>query len=109
MLFAEKPSWLNYKKMQSFEGRELSEGDKVELTCEAYGKPPPVITWYKDGLVYRGRLNSGQVINPGRYDYKIYFGGLNLEDKGNFTCNVSNVHGWIAHSFFIVVTGEYGA
>lgn len=99
----EKPVWLNYKKMQSYKYRKLSEGEKVQLTCEAHGDPIPVITWYKDGEVYLGRPNSGQVINPGKYDYKISFMGLNLDDKGNFTCNVSNVHGWIAYSFFIDV------
>ncbi|XP_015758535.1 PREDICTED: fibroblast growth factor receptor 4-like [Acropora digitifera] len=98
----EKPSWVNYKKMQSTH-RKFSEGEKVQLTCEANGDPIPVITWYKDGKVYRGRPNSGQVINPGKYDYKISFMGLNLDDKGNFTCNVSNVHGWIAYSFVIDV------
>lgn len=95
--------------MQSYKYRKLSEGEKVQLTCEANGDPIPVITWYKDGKVYLGRPNSGQVINPGKYDYKISFMGLNLDDKGNFTCNVSNVHGWIAYSFIIDVKREYGA
>ena len=108
LLFAEKPSWLNYKEMQSFKSREFKEGDKVRLTCEAEGKPTPVITWYKDGVVYTGRPDSGLVINPGKYDYTIQFAGLLLNDKGNFTCNVSNVHGWIAYSFIITVTCEYG-
>ena len=94
--------------MQSFKSRKFKEGDKIRLTCDAEGKPTPVITWYKDGVVYKGRPDSGQVINPGKYDYTIHFAGLHLDDKGNFTCNVSNVHGWIAYSFIITVKGEYG-
>ena len=81
------------------------EGDKFELTCEAKGVPTPVVTWYKNGDVYKGRSRSGHVITPGSYDYKILFKGVDIIDRGAYTCNVSNAYGWLNYTYTLYVKG----
>ena len=82
------------------------EGNAFELTCEAKGVPSPVVTWYKDGEVFRGRHRSGHVITPGSYDYKIIFTGVDISDRGTYMCNVSNAYGWLNHTYTLFVEGR---
>ena len=81
------------------------EGEKIQLTCEARGVPSPVVTWYKDGKVYTGKDRSGHHVTPGEYDYKIDFTGLDIGDRGTYTCNVSNAYGWLKYSYTFSVEG----
>ena len=85
------------------------EGEKFQLTCEARGQPSPVVTWYKDSEVYTGKLKSGIHITPGEYDYKIEYNEVDIDDKGTYTCNVSNAYGWLTYSYTVSVTGGSGS
>ncbi|XP_068690344.1 fibroblast growth factor receptor-like 1 isoform X2 [Montipora foliosa] len=98
----EKPRFIYLKSMESVK-TEHDEGDKFELTCEAEGTPFPVVTWYKDDVIYTGRQQSGYVIIPGGIDLKIYFNGVDIQDQGTYVCNVSNTYGWLTHSYKIDV------
>ena len=82
---------------------ELDEGDRFELTCEAEGTPFPVVTWYKNDVIYRGRQQSGHEITPGGIDFKIDFNRVDIHDQGTYVCNVSNSYGSVAHSYKIDV------
>ena len=82
---------------------QYAEGDRFELTCEAEGTPFPVVTWYKDGVIYTGRQQSGHAITPGGIDFKIHFDGVDIQDQGTYVCNVSNTYGWLNHSYKIDV------
>ena len=84
-----------------------TEGDKFEITCEAKGKPNPVVTWYKDGKVFTGSQRSTSPITPGEYDYKISFTGIDVRDAGIYMCNVSNAYGWLKYTYSISVEGKY--
>ena len=80
------------------------EGDKFSLTCVAKGVPAPVVTWYKDGKVFNGR--AGEPIATGQYDYVINFGGVDMDDEGNYTCIVSNMYGRLTYSYNFDVIGK---
>ena len=81
--------------------KEFRVGDKpVGLTCEAVGKPTPIVTWYKDGKIYE---RSGQ--RPGPYDYQLEFNELDVTDSGSYMCNVSNAFGFLTYTYNITVEG----
>ena len=81
--------------------KEFRVGDKsVGLTCEAVGKPTPIVTWYKDGKIYE---RSGQ--RPGPYDYQLEFNELDVTDSGSYMCNVSNAFGFLTCTYNITVKG----
>lgn len=93
----EKPRFLFHKRMESFK-TEHDEGDRFELTCEAEGTPIPVVTWYKNNMIYRGRQ-----ITPGGINFKIDFNRVDIHDQGTYVCNVSNSYGWLTYSYKIDV------
>ncbi|XP_068742470.1 fibroblast growth factor receptor 4-like [Montipora capricornis] len=97
----EKPRFIDLESMKSIEKHD--EGDKFELTCEAEGTPFPVVTWYKNDVIYTGSQQSGHVITPGGINFKIDFNGVDIHDKGTYVCNVSNTYGWLTHTYKIVV------
>ena len=92
----------------------------LELTCEAYGTPPPEVTWLKDGITLQHL--------PGRRIITAEDGGsfgelgtitlstvilleVQLSDAGEYTCraisgNVSPIPGTTAWTFVLNVTGE---
>ena len=93
---------------------------QLELSCEAYGIPPPDVVWLHNGI---GLQNL-----PGRRVIVVEDGGslgelgnltrstlslseVQLSDAGEYTCraisgNVSPIPGTTAWTFIIKVTGE---
>ena len=82
--------------------KELNAGDKLDLTCEAVGKPTPIVTWYKDGKIYE-RSQDGQT--PGPYEYQLVFIGLEIADSGSYMCKVSNAFGFLTYTYNLTVKG----
>ena len=83
--------------------KEFRVGDKpVALTCEAVGKPTPIVTWYKDGKIYE-RSHDGQRLGP--YDYVLEFNGVKIVDNGLYMCNVSNAFGFLTYTYKLTVKG----
>ena len=92
----------------------------LELTCEAYGIPPPDVVWLNDGIALQNI--------PGRRAITVEDGGslgelgnltqstlilseVQLSDAGEYTCratsgNVSPIPGTTAWTFMFIVTGE---
>ena len=93
---------------------------QLKLTCEAYGIPPPEVSWLKDGIALQN-LPGRRVITV--EDVEL-FGGLDnlkwstlslsevqLSDAGEYTCrsisgNVSPILGTTAWTFMFEITGE---
>ena len=93
---------------------------QLELTCEAYGDPPPDVVWLNNGIALQNI--------PGRRTITVENGGsfgeqstiirstlslseVQLSDAGEYTCraisgNVSPILGTTAWTFMFVVTGE---
>ena len=83
-----------------------SEGEKIQLTCEAEGVPRPVVTWYKDGREYHGSKVAPPVISPGPYNYKIQIISADHNHEGVYMCNVSNAFGWKTYNYTIKIVGK---
>lgn len=91
---------------------------RLELTCEAYGAPPPIISWLKDGIVLQN-LTSRRIITSGGSHRELGnitqstlgLSEVQLSDAGEYTCraisgNVSPILGTTAWKFLFNVTGE---
>ena len=92
----------------------------LELTCEAYGSPPPEVVWLKDGIALQSlpdrriitaedRGSFGQLGNIIRSTLRL--SEVQLSDAGEYTCraiigNVSPIPGTTAWTFILKVTGE---
>lgn len=85
---------------------QYTEGDKFKLICDAIGTPGPTVTWHKGKVIYLGH-RSDETITSGRYDYEIYFNGVDIKDKGNYTCGVKNSYGTLSHSYVFDVRGKW--
>ena len=89
---------------------------QLELTCEAYGIPPPEVVWLKDGIALTGRrvitAGGGSLGELGSITRSILkFTEVQLSDAGEYTCrassgNVAPIPGTTAWTFIFQVTGE---
>ena len=81
----------------------LPVGNSVKLDCSAKGYPHPTIAWYKNGKPFderRGRL----LYLDGKYVLRLK--DVVPSDTGRYTCNVSNLLGWINNSYYVDVRGK---
>ena len=93
---------------------------ELELTCEAYGIPPPDVVWLKDGIALQN-IPSRRVITVENGRSLSELGNLTrstlslsvveLSDAGEYTCratsgNVSPIPGTTAWTFTFSITGE---
>ena len=76
----------------------VEELNRVEIPCTANGRPPPVVSWIKDGNVVstEGGRRVTNVQGPG-------IGTLVIEnaapdDQGTYVCRVANAAGEQFHS-----------
>ena len=63
------------------------EGDNLQLTCKALGRPEPIITWTVEKLGNQG--NTG-VVQEGEV---LTITNINRNDSGTFTCTADNGFG----------------
>ena len=93
---------------------------ELELTCEAYGIPPPDVVWLNDGIALQnisGRRaitveDGGSLGELGNLTQStLILSEVQLSDAGEYTCratsgNVSPIPGTTAWTFTFIVTGE---
>ena len=68
-------------------------GTTVELSCSAVARPPPQVTWYKDG----GELSR---------DESLLLPEVTPSDSGRYDCHVRNRAGSINRTYIIKVDGK---
>ena len=93
---------------------------QIELTCEAYSSPPPMVSWLKDGIVLQN-LTSRRIITveeEGSLGERgnitrstLILSEVQILDAGEYTCraisgNVSPIPGTTAWTFQFNVTGK---
>ena len=83
----------------------LPVGNSVKLDCSADGQPRPTVTWYKDGARFLEK-KGGRRHYLRRGTFLLYMEDLVPTDTGKYTCNVSNVYGWINHTYYVDVHGK---
>lgn len=57
----------------------IIEGQTLNLTCAAYGKPRPLITWFKDGKFVQENYTERYVV-----------GNIERKDAGKYQCVAEN-------------------
>uniref|UniRef100_A0A3Q1F4M0 Neural cell adhesion molecule L1-like protein n=1 Tax=Acanthochromis polyacanthus TaxID=80966 RepID=A0A3Q1F4M0_9TELE len=74
-------------------------GSDVHIKCSVSGKPPPDITWRRNGEIFRDdELNSIQVL-----DDTVAFHNAKPEDSAVYQCEASNVHGSVLANVNVMV------
>uniref|UniRef100_A0A2I3S0K0 Cell adhesion molecule 1 n=1 Tax=Pan troglodytes TaxID=9598 RepID=A0A2I3S0K0_PANTR len=75
------------------------EGDALELTCEAIGKPQPVmVTWVRvDDEMPQHAVLSGP---------NLFINNLNKTDNGTYRCEASNIVGKAHSDYMLYVYGD---
>jgi len=78
-------------------GMRAAEGQTVNLTCQVFGSPKPVVVWKK----------SGEQLTGGRFsvtaDGHLQIAELSLVDAGSYTCSATNKFGSVSATGSLVV------
>ena len=78
------------------------EGNNLQLTCEALGRPLPSITWTKEKP---GNQGNTVVVQEGKV---LTITNINRTDAGNYTCTADNGFGKPENqTVYVNVTCEY--
>ena len=78
------------------------QGDNLQLTCEASGRPEPNITWTKEEPSNQGNIG---VVQEGKL---LTITDINKTDAGNYTCTAYNGFGKLeSRTVHVIVTSEY--
>uniref|UniRef100_A0A671W005 Neural cell adhesion molecule L1-like protein n=1 Tax=Sparus aurata TaxID=8175 RepID=A0A671W005_SPAAU len=90
VIVEEQPKWLT----EPPQGQLTVIGSDVHIKCSVTGKPPPDITWRRNGELFRGErvLDDTVVIH-----------NATPEDSAVYQCDASNVHGSILANINIMV------
>uniref|UniRef100_A0A3Q1GFX4 Neural cell adhesion molecule L1 n=1 Tax=Acanthochromis polyacanthus TaxID=80966 RepID=A0A3Q1GFX4_9TELE len=72
-------------------------GSDVHIKCSVSGKPPPDITWRRNGEIFRGE-NTHHVL-----DDTVAFHNAKPEDSAVYQCEASNVHGSVLANVNVMV------
>ena len=62
-----------------------NEGTKVDVTCNATGKPVPTVTWFREG--------SSKVYSTGEGSAALSFSSVSRSDAGQYRCKANNTAG----------------
>ena len=84
-----------------------SAGDNAVLSCDATGKPHPVITWFFRRLPYKGRSKMPGSERPGPYQYKLSLKAIDVGEAGEYCCKVQNSYGVRNFTFKINVKRKW--
>ena len=78
------------------------QGDNLQLTCEALGRPEPNITWTKEKP---GNQGNTVVVQEGKV---LTLTDINRTDAGDYTCTAYNGFGKLeSRTVYVIVTSEY--
>ena len=80
-------------------------GNSVKLDCSADGNPRPTVKWYKNGKLFKER-KSGNKLYLSPWTTMLSLKDLVPSDTGSYMCNVSNLYGWINHTYKVDVHGK---
>ena len=75
-----------------FTNNNPEEGDDTAAVCEWTGSPTPEVTWFKNGEpLDEGTLSSRiRIILTSDFRSELQIREVELDDTGDYVCNVSN-------------------
>lgn len=82
--------------------KEIIEGSPVVIRCPASGTPPPLITWFKNGLLITGDQDGVEILEDGSLEIL----DAEAEDSSVYTCTAENQAGEVEHDFEVKVIGK---
>ncbi|XP_058265899.1 cell adhesion molecule L1-like a isoform X1 [Hemibagrus wyckioides] len=91
----EPPHWVQ----EPIKSKVLAIGSKVEIKCQASGKPPPAITWMRNGETLQALPSSNITV---LHDTLILY---NTQENNSavYQCQASNKHGTLLNNANIMV------
>jgi len=67
----------------------ISTGQKTNLSCQAFGIPRPVVTWFKDNrTVPKDRIKESKAMSVLTID------SVQQQDQGRYWCEANSDEGW---------------
>ncbi|XP_049921685.1 neural cell adhesion molecule L1-like protein isoform X3 [Epinephelus moara] len=107
VIVEEPPKWLTEPPQSQL----TVIGSDVHIKCSVSGKPPPDITWRRNGEIFRDDPNSNRRV----FDDTVVLLNAVAEDSAVYQCEASNSHGSVLANINILVmnmaprilTGDY--
>ena len=84
---------------------EVPEGTFVRLDCLAFGRPTPVLTWYKDGVELKEDPEHKQIINEEGV-HSLLISAAGFPDEGVYSCVARNKVGEASFSVKLKVVDK---
>ena len=107
------PELPNITYIDTYPAMYLLQGSNTNITCEAIGSPPPVISWTFNGqpTPYQSIISSSALPSAtcGTIDPRETVSVLliaNFSSNGNYTCNATNINGSSWQSVYLEVQGN---
>ncbi|MEQ2262119.1 hypothetical protein XENORESO_016244 [Xenotaenia resolanae] len=95
VIVEEPPAWLTEPPQSQL----AVIGSQVLIKCSVTGKPPPVITWRRNGEIFRDdRMNNRRVL-----DDTVMLHKAEPADSGVYQCEASNHHGSVLANINVLV------
>uniref|UniRef100_A0A8C7XXG5 Neural cell adhesion molecule L1-like protein n=1 Tax=Oryzias sinensis TaxID=183150 RepID=A0A8C7XXG5_9TELE len=93
VIVEEPPVWLGDPP----QGQITPVGSDVHIKCSVGGKPPPDITWRRNGELFRGEKEKNTDISKKIFvlDDTVVLHEAKSQDSGVYQCEASNPHGRI--------------
>ncbi|XP_070765761.1 cell adhesion molecule L1-like a isoform X1 [Enoplosus armatus] len=95
VIVEEPPKWLTEPPQSQL----TVIGSDVHIKCSVSGKPPPDITWRRNGEIFRDDPSTNKRV----LDDTVVLHNARAEDSAVYQCEASNIHGSILANINIMV------
>uniref|UniRef100_A0AAR2JY97 Neural cell adhesion molecule L1-like protein n=1 Tax=Pygocentrus nattereri TaxID=42514 RepID=A0AAR2JY97_PYGNA len=95
----EPPRWIE----EPVRTQVVTIGSDVHIKCHAAGKPPPAITWLRDGKPLHGEWTPTQSSDLVLYFHPPVYQHSLSNDTGVYQCEASNTHGTVLATANVMV------